>query len=86
MIGLLPATLIPDQYFSDYQLDQLALTTLDSIDRDLMKWAIPAIAGLMGSVGAIATGHLGLAVPSGGFVIGGVNELIQAKRRRLSLG
>jgi hypothetical protein len=38
-----------------------------SIDRDLMKWAIPAIAGLIGSVGAIATGHLGLAVPPGGF-------------------
>ncbi|MFP5204176.1 MAG: SEC-C metal-binding domain-containing protein [Acidobacteriota bacterium] len=54
----------------------------NSIDRDLMKWAIPAIAGLMGSVGAIATGHLGLAVPSGGFVIKGVNELIQAQKKR----
>jgi hypothetical protein len=54
----------------------------NSIDRDLMKWAIPAIAGLMGSVGAIATGHLGLAVPTGGFAIQGVNELIQAQKKR----
>jgi hypothetical protein len=53
-----------------------------SIDRDLMKWAIPAIAGLMGSVGAIATGHLGLAVPTGGFAINGVNELIQAQKKK----
>jgi hypothetical protein len=47
-----------------------------------MKWAIPAIAGLMGSVGAIATGHLGLAVPTGGFAINGVNELIQAQKKK----
>jgi hypothetical protein len=47
-----------------------------------MKWAIPAIAGLMGSVGAIATGHFGLAVPTGGFAIQGVNELIQSQKKR----
>lgn len=53
-----------------------------SIDRELMKWAVPAIAGIVGAAGAIATGHLGLALPSGGFAINGVNELIQAHMKR----
>lgn len=52
------------------------------IDRDLMKWAIPAIGGVISSVGAILTGHYSLAVPGGGFGLGGVNELIQAHMKR----
>jgi hypothetical protein len=54
----------------------------NSIDRELMKWAAPAIAGVFGSFGGIATGHLGLALPSAGFVVNGVNELIQAHMKR----
>jgi hypothetical protein len=54
----------------------------DSIDRKLVKWAVPAILGAFGSVGAVATGHLDLAVPAGGFAINGLNELIQAGMKR----
>jgi hypothetical protein len=54
----------------------------DSIDRKLMKWAIPAIAGAFGSLGAIATGHLNVAVTGGGFVVQGLNELIQSRMKR----
>jgi SEC-C motif len=54
----------------------------DAIDRDLMKWAMPAIAGAFGSIGAVATGHLGLALPTGGFAVNGINELIQAHMKR----
>lgn len=54
----------------------------DSIDRQLMNWAFPAILGAFGSIGAVATGHLGLAVPTGGIAIKGVNELIQAQMKR----
>jgi hypothetical protein len=52
------------------------------IGRDLMKWAIPAIAGTIQAAGAILTGHYGLAVPGGGFGLSGVNELIQAHMKR----
>ena len=54
----------------------------DGIDRQLMKWAMPAIAGVVGSLGGIVTGHLGVALPSAGFAINGVNELIQAHMKR----
>lgn len=46
------------------------------------KTAVPAIARVVGAVGAIATGHLGLAVPTGGFAVNGMNELIQAQMKR----
>lgn len=54
----------------------------DGIDRELMKWAFPAILGAFSSIGAVATGHLNLAVPGGGFAINGLNELIQAQMKR----
>jgi hypothetical protein len=54
----------------------------DAIDRDLMKWAVPAIAGVVGAVGGFATGQLALSLPSAGFVVQGVNELIQAQMKR----
>jgi hypothetical protein len=54
----------------------------DSIDRKLMKWSVPAIAGIVGSFGGFATGHLSVALPSAGFAINGVNELIQAHMER----
>jgi hypothetical protein len=55
----------------------------DSIDRSLMKWAMPAIAAsVLGSLGAVSTGHLGLTIPSGGIAIAGVNELIQSRMKR----
>jgi hypothetical protein len=53
-----------------------------AIDRDLMKWAVPAIGGTITAVAAMATGHFGLAIPGGGFVGKGVNELIQAHMKR----
>ena len=70
--------------FKDELAGEYAKATADwdSIDRKLMKWAVPAIAGVVGAVGAIATGHLGLAVPTGGFAVNGVNELIQAQMKR----
>jgi len=53
-----------------------------AIDTTLMKWAVPAIVGAFSSVAAVATGHLDLALPTGGFAVAGVNELIQAHRKR----
>jgi hypothetical protein len=54
----------------------------DAIDRDLMKWAVPAIAGVVGAVGGLTTGHLNVAIPGAGFAVKGVNELIQAHLKR----
>jgi hypothetical protein len=53
------------------------------IDRDLMKWAIPAIGATLASVAAMATGHMTLAIPSGGFgAVKGMSELVQAHLKR----
>jgi hypothetical protein len=52
------------------------------IDKDLMKWAIPAIGGTIHAASAILAGHYGLAIPGGGFGLNGVNELIQAHMKR----
>jgi hypothetical protein len=68
-----------DELVSEYDK---AKADWDSINRKLMKWALPAIAGVAGSFGGIATGHLDIALPSAGFVINGVNELIQAQLKR----
>jgi hypothetical protein len=54
----------------------------DDIDRELMKWAVPAIAGVVGAVGGFSTGQLALGIPSAGFVVQGINELIQAEMKR----
>jgi hypothetical protein len=54
----------------------------DAIDRDLMKWAVPAIAGVVGSIAGFATGHFNVAIPGAGFAVQGVNELIQAHLKR----
>jgi hypothetical protein len=53
-----------------------------AIDRDLMKWAVPAIGGALAAAGSLATGHYSLALPGAGFAVNGVNELIQAQMRR----
>jgi len=68
-----------DELASEYDK---AKADWESIDRELMKWAVPAIAGIVGSFGGIATGQLGIALPSAGFAINGVNELIQAHMKR----
>jgi FMN-dependent NADH-azoreductase len=54
------------------------------IDRDLLKWGIPRMAGgLVGGLAAAsATGHMSLSLPGMGFVVAGVNELIQAAMKR----
>ena len=54
----------------------------DAIDRDLMKWAFPAIAGVIESIGGFATGHFNMAIPGAGFAVQGVNELIQSHLKR----
>jgi hypothetical protein len=48
----------------------------DGIDRDLLKWFGPTMAG------TIATGSLGLSLPAAGFSIAAVTELIVARRKR----
>jgi hypothetical protein len=53
-----------------------------AIDRDLMKWAVPAIGGALAAGGGLITGHLNVAIPGAGFVGKGVNELIQAHMKR----
>ena len=53
-----------------------------TIDRDLMKWAVPAIGGVIAAAGGLATGHYSLAIPGAGFASQGVNELIQAHMKR----
>jgi hypothetical protein len=72
-----------EMYASDFK-DELAgeydkaKAEWESIDRKLMNWAVPAIAGALGAIGSVVTGHLGLSIPTGGFAMKGVNELIQA--------
>jgi len=53
-----------------------------AIDRDLMKWAVPAISSTIAAVGGLATGHYSLAIPGAGFVTKGLNEVIQAHMKR----
>jgi hypothetical protein len=53
-----------------------------AIDRDLMKWAVPAIGGAIAAAGGLATGLYSLAIPGAGFAAKGVNELIQAHMKR----
>lgn len=53
-----------------------------AIDRDLMKWAVPAIGGAIAAAGGLATGLYNIAIPGAGFVTKGVNELIQAHMKR----
>jgi len=53
-----------------------------AINRDLMKWAIPAIGGVLATTGGLITGHLNVAIPGAGFIGKGVNELIQAHMKR----
>jgi hypothetical protein len=53
-----------------------------AIDRDLMKWAVPAIGGAIAAAGGLATGLYSLAIPGAGFATKGVNELIQAHMKR----
>jgi hypothetical protein len=53
-----------------------------AIDRDLMKWAVPAIGGVIAAAGGLATGLYSLAIPGAGFATKGVNELIQAHMKR----
>jgi hypothetical protein len=54
------------------------------IDRDLLKWGIPRMAGgLVGGLAAAsATGHMSLGLPGMGFAVAGVSELIQAAMKR----
>jgi hypothetical protein len=64
------------QAFNEAQSDWSA------IDRDLLKWGIPGIAGGLGGIAAIATGHMSLGLPSAGFAIAGINEFIQAAMKK----
>ncbi len=52
------------------------------IDRDLMKWAVPALGGALAAAGGLITGHLNVAIPGAGFFGKGINELIQAHLKR----
>jgi len=47
-----------------------------AIDRELFKWAVPTLGG------AIATGAFSLALPTAGFVVAGLGEIIQAEMKR----
>jgi hypothetical protein len=47
-----------------------------------LKWGIPAIAGAVAGATAIDTGQMSLGIPSAGFVIKGISELIQSARKR----
>jgi hypothetical protein len=66
------------QAFSEAQSDWSV------IDRELMKWGIPTMAGgfASGLATAVATGHMSLDLPGAGFVIAGVSELVQAAMKR----
>ena len=70
--------------FSDELKDEYAKAKADwdAIDRDLLKWGVPAFAGLAVGVGGLVTGHYQVALPGGGFAVKGVSELIQAHLRR----
>ena len=48
----------------------------DSIDRELMKWAVPTLGG------ALVTGHFSPVLALSGFAVAGVAELIQAEMKR----
>jgi hypothetical protein len=47
-----------------------------AIDRDLLKWGVPTIGG------AVAMGHMSLGLPTAGFVLAGISELVQAAMKR----
>jgi hypothetical protein len=66
------------QAFNDARADWSA------IDRELLKWGIPKMAGGLagGLATAVATGHMSLGLPGAGFVLAGINELIQARMKR----
>jgi hypothetical protein len=53
-----------------------------AIDRDLMKWAVPAIGGVIAAAGGLAAGLYNVVIPGAGFAAKGVNELIQAHMKR----
>jgi hypothetical protein len=53
----------------------------DAIDRDLLKWGIPKIGGVVAGSGLV-TGHFSPAFAAGGFVVAGVSEIIQAEMKR----
>jgi len=53
----------------------------DSIDRDLLKWGIPKIGGAVAG-GGLVTGHFSPALAASGFVVAGLNEIIQAEMKR----
>lgn len=42
-----------------------------AIDRHLMKWAVPAIGGVIAAAGGLATGLYSLAIPGAGFSTSG---------------
>jgi hypothetical protein len=48
-----------------------------AIDRDIMKWAVPKLGGA-----ALAGGNFSPAFAAGGFVLAGINEIIQAQMKR----
>ncbi len=48
----------------------------NKIDLDLLKWAVPTVAG------GLSTGLLSLGLPAAGFAVAGVGELIQAHMNR----
>ena len=48
----------------------------DAIDRELLKWLGPTVGG------AIATGAFSLALPTAGFAVAGIGEIIQAEMKR----
>jgi hypothetical protein len=70
--------------FSDELKDEYgkAQAEWSAIDRDILKWAVPAIGGVLAAAGGLVTGHYTLAVPSAGLAVNGVNELIQSHMKR----
>jgi hypothetical protein len=55
------------------------------IDRELMKWGVPTVAGglVSGLATAFVPGHMSLSLPGmAGFAVAGVGELIQAAMKR----
>jgi hypothetical protein len=70
--------------FRDELTDEYAKAQADwaAIDRDLLKWGVPAIAGAAQAAVSMATGHYNLALPGGGFAVKGVSELIQSHLKR----
>jgi hypothetical protein len=70
--------------FRDELTDEYARAQADwaAIDRDLLKWGVPAIAGAAQAAVSMATGHYNLALPGGGFAVKGVTDLIQSHLKR----